>query len=77
MLIMNEALSYTEKYIQGIQICLTDTHNLPCQTPGMDLSRMTRQEIEALLKMLADLEREELALLMQERRESERQGRLH
>ena len=38
---------------------------------------MTRQEIEALLKMLADMERQEMALLMQERREVERQGRLH
>ena len=31
----------------------------------MDLSRMTRQEIEALLKMLAEMERQEMALLMQ------------
>ena len=30
----------------------------------MDLSRMTRQEIEALLKMLAELERQELSLLI-------------
>ena len=43
----------------------------------MDLPKMTRQEIEALLKMLAELEREELELLMQERWEAERQGRLH
>jgi hypothetical protein len=34
----------------------------------MDLSRMTRQEIEALLKMLAEMERQEMVLLMQERR---------
>ena len=32
---------------------------------------MTHQEIEALLKMLAEWEREELELLMQERREAE------
>jgi hypothetical protein len=43
----------------------------------MDLCHMTRQEIEALLKMLAEMEREELELLMQERRESEREWRLH
>ena len=43
----------------------------------MGLPKMTRQEIEALLKVLAELEREELELLMQERWEAERQGRLH
>jgi hypothetical protein len=47
------------------------------QTPGMDLSKMTRQEIEALLKLLAEWERRELMLLMLERREAERAGRLH
>ena len=40
----------------------------------MDLSRMTRQEIEALLKLLAEWEREELELIMRERREAEREG---
>ena len=43
----------------------------------MDLCYMTRQEIEALLKVLAEMEREELELLMLERREAEREGRLH
>ena len=38
----------------------------------MDLSKMTRQEIEALLKLLAEWERRELMLLMLERREAER-----
>ena len=38
---------------------------------------MTRQEIEALLRLLADMEREELELLMQERRGAEWEGRLH
>ena len=38
---------------------------------------MIRQEIEALLRLFADMEREELELLMRERREAERQGRLH
>ena len=43
----------------------------------MDLSKMTRQEIEALLRLLAEMEREELELLMRERMETELQGRLH
>jgi hypothetical protein len=43
----------------------------------MDLSKMTRQEIEALLRLLTEFEREEKVLLMQERREAERLGRLH
>lgn len=43
----------------------------------MDMSKMTRQEIETLLKMLAEMERQEMALLMQERREVERAGHLH
>ena len=38
---------------------------------------MNRQEIEALLKMLAEMERQELALLMKERREAGRSERLH
>ena len=38
---------------------------------------MTTAEIEALLRLLAEWEREELELVMQERREAERQGRLH
>ena len=37
---------------------------------------MTRQEIEALLKMLAEMERQEMALLMRDWREVERQGRV-
>jgi hypothetical protein len=43
----------------------------------MDLSRMTQAEIAALLRLLAEWERRELALLMLERRKAERQGRLH
>jgi len=43
----------------------------------MNLDKMTRQEIEALLRLLAEFEREEMELLMQERREAEREGRLH
>ena len=38
---------------------------------------MTIEEVEALLRLLAEWEREELELIMQERREVERQGRLH
>jgi hypothetical protein len=43
----------------------------------MDVSKMTRQEIEALMRLLAECERRELALLLLERREAERQGRVH
>jgi hypothetical protein len=38
---------------------------------------MIRQEIEALLMMLAQMERQEMASLMRGQRETERQGRLH
>ena len=38
---------------------------------------MITAEVEALLHLLADLEREELVLLMRERLEAEREGRLH
>jgi hypothetical protein len=38
---------------------------------------MTREEVESLLRLLAEWEREELELVMQERREAERQGRLY
>jgi hypothetical protein len=43
----------------------------------MDLTKMTTAEVEALLRLQADMEREELALLMRERMEAEREGRLH
>jgi hypothetical protein len=43
----------------------------------MDLSRMTITEVEELLLLLAVMEREELELIMLERREAERQGHLH
>jgi hypothetical protein len=43
----------------------------------MDLSRMTIAEVEALSRLLAEWEREELELIIQERREAERQGRLN
>ena len=39
------------------------------------IKRRTTAEIEALLKILAEWERQELVLLMLERREAERQGR--
>jgi division protein CdvB (Snf7/Vps24/ESCRT-III family) len=38
----------------------------------MDLSKMNHQEIEALLRLLAEFEREEMALLLRERLEAER-----
>jgi hypothetical protein len=38
---------------------------------------MTEPEVEALLRLLAEWEREELELIMQERRAAERQGQPH
>ena len=38
---------------------------------------MTIAEAEALLRLLAEWEHAELELIMQERRDAERQGRLH
>ncbi len=38
---------------------------------------MIRQEVEALLRLLAEWEREELDLLMQERMEAEQEEQLH
>ena len=46
-------------------------------TAGKDLSKMTTEEVQALLRLLAEWERVELELVIQERREAERQGRLH
>jgi hypothetical protein len=43
----------------------------------MELSKMTLEEVQALLRLLAEFEREELELIMRERREAEREGRLH
>ena len=43
----------------------------------MDLSKMTLEEVQALLRLLAEWEREELELLMRERVEAERERRLH
>ena len=38
-------------FLSSNQTRLTDTHHPPCQTPGMDLSKMNHQEIEALLRL--------------------------
>jgi hypothetical protein len=38
---------------------------------------MTIEEVQALLRVLADLEREELELVMRERREAKRLRRQH
>jgi len=38
----------------------------------MELDKMTTVEVQALLRFLVDLEREDLALLLQVRREAER-----
>ena len=42
----------------------------------MDLSKMTLEEVQALLRLLAEWEREELELRLKEQQEAERQGRL-
>lgn len=41
------------------------------------MSKMIRQEIEALLRLLAEVEREELELIMQLRQEATWMGQLH
>jgi len=41
----------------------------------MDLARMTITDIEALLRLLAEMKRKELELIIRKRREAERQGR--
>ena len=43
----------------------------------MDLSKITTEEVQALLKILAEWEQEELELLMRERIEAERESRIH
>jgi hypothetical protein len=48
-----------------------------CKILRMDMSRMNIVEIESLLRLLAEWERQELALLMLERRQAEQEGRLH
>ena len=63
--------------LSDYQICLTDFCTRRARLTGMDLARMTITDVEALLRLLAEMERKELELIIQERRESERQGRLH
>jgi hypothetical protein len=43
----------------------------------MLLDKMTTAEVEILLRLLVEIECEELELVMQELREAEREGRLH
>ena len=42
-----------------------------------NIKRRSREELEALLKLLAQWERDALALIMLERREAERLGKLY
>jgi hypothetical protein len=70
-------IRYKGIYLHNGQICLTDHQGTPCRPPGMDLSKMTLEEVKALLRLLAEFEREELELIMRERQEAERAGRLH
>jgi hypothetical protein len=41
------------------------------------LHKSLTYEVEAPLRLLAEMKREEMELLVHERRETERQGRLH
>jgi len=43
----------------------------------MDLSKITLDEVQVLLRLLAEFEREVMELLMREQREAELMGRLH
>jgi len=43
----------------------------------MDMSRMTRREIETLLRLLAEMEREEFELIVRELKEAELSGQVH
>jgi len=57
---------------------VTDSCHLPpCHPRGVDLSKMTLEEVQALLRLLAEFEREEMVLLMREWHEAERSGLLH
>ena len=69
--------SVLKHFLSCNQIYLTDSPRPPCHPPGMDLSKMTLEEVQALLRLLAEFEREELDLLMRERREAERVRRFH
>jgi hypothetical protein len=60
-----------------IQIRLTDPYRPPCQTRGMAPDKMTTGEVRTLMRLLGKWEREGPELVMQERRVTERQGRLH
>jgi len=40
---------------------------------GMDLSKMTLEEVQALLRLLAEFEREEMELIMREMRAAEQE----
>jgi hypothetical protein len=43
----------------------------------MDLTKKTTQEIEALIRLLTEMERQEEQLVNEERREAEERGQLH
>ena len=63
--------------LSDYQIRLTDFRTRRARLTGMDLARMTITDVEALLRLLAEMERKELELIIRKRREAERQGRLH
>ena len=74
--LLHESRSPAEPYTV-IRIRLTDYHCLQCHPPGMELSKMTLEEVQALLRLLAEFERDGMELLMQEQRKAELKGRLH
>jgi hypothetical protein len=65
------------QYLHGDQIRLTDPHRHPRHPRGMDLYKMTLDEVQALLRLLAEWKWEDMALLVLERIEAERDALLH
>ena len=59
-------------FLYRCQNRLTDSPHPSCQTSRHGPVQDDPHEIEALLRLLADMEREELELVMLERREAER-----
>lgn len=49
----------------------------PYQTRGMDLSRMTAEQVHELMRLLAEMEQEEMELLVRECMKAKRVERLH
>jgi hypothetical protein len=63
--------------LSDYQIRLPDFRTRRARLIGIDSARMTITDIEARLRSLVELERNELELIIRNRREAERQERLH